>query len=315
MVDTLQIPNPYAKHRSRSAVHRDESRSGRLLPYVLQPSPPRWPTRIGHRGERTDPSRQELARSIRSAFCRHVTGFNTVWIQRFWMIGQYRSYSERELGPRPIRFRRRFEVQLQFGRQIRVLRSASATAPCDLLLDHLLASLFLPANVLVEMEDVFRIVASFHFQQAGVVWAVGRSDAFAFVGGHEIYIAARGSVGRGRFEECACPLDALIVLLRPLPSAMHVDHDPGIASAVGGGAGGNVVRYSCQQAEEDLAMGRGKFARVFNDRVERSVADFGEVMRLPVIPRSGCQQWVESLLPLGVGHRSHMLSKHISKAA
>src|ERR1700726_2133591 len=67
MADTPRIPNPYARHRSASAAHRGESRSGRSLPYAQQPFPLRWPTRLDHHGEGSDPSGQELARSIRSA--------------------------------------------------------------------------------------------------------------------------------------------------------------------------------------------------------------------------------------------------------
>src|SRR5215469_2736246 len=92
MADTPQIPNPYPRHRSGSAAHRDESRSGHSLPYAQQPYTPRWPTKLSHRhGEGIGHSGWKCARS----FCftcvadfRLVTGSNDVWFRNFWVTNE-----------------------------------------------------------------------------------------------------------------------------------------------------------------------------------------------------------------------------------
>src|SRR5690348_6096729 len=162
----------------------------------------------------------------------------------------------------------------------RLLRAAA--------LSHASTDLFGATNILVEVKDIFRIVAPLDFQQPCVVRSIGTSDALALICRHEIYVGARRGVRRGSFKERSCPRDAFIILCCLLPPAMHVDYKPGIARAVGGSGRGELIGYSGHQTEEDLTMGGGEFARVFNYRVQRSITDLSEIMRLPVVPCSGC---------------------------
>ena len=105
--------------------------------------------------------------------------------------------------------------------------------------------------------------------------------------------------------------NTLIILFCVFPSAMDVNDELGVTGTVSCGTG-NVVGDPGEETEENLTMSRGELAGVLNDCVQRTIADLGEIVRFPVVPRAGCKQWIKRLLPLGVGHSPDMLFDGIS---
>ena len=106
------------------------------------------------------------------------------------------------------------------------------------------------------------IVSALHLHQALVVRPVGRGNARALVGGHEV------DVGAGRGERRGC----LVELTRPLrcsaasPSgrsqrAVDVDDELRVAMRVRRRVGGHAVGGAGNQRDEDLALIRGQLSR------------------------------------------------------
>src|SRR5262245_30448452 len=112
-------------------------------------------------------------------------------------------------------------------------------------------------DVLIEMKNVFRIVASFDLHQALIIGAVCRGNTVALLCGHKVYVGAGGCVGRTGFEKLSCPRNTLLVIRSFIPSSMHIQHEPRIPMTIGHSVSGDAVRRARDQSYEDLALRRG----------------------------------------------------------
>jgi hypothetical protein len=61
-------------------------------------------------------------------------------------------------------------------------------------------------NVLIEMENVLRIVPLLELHQAIVVRAVSYSDAIALLFGHKVHIGTSGGIRCSSLEKLPCPI-------------------------------------------------------------------------------------------------------------
>jgi hypothetical protein len=77
-------------------------------------------------------------------------------------------------------------------------------------------------DVLIQMKNIFGIVASFDLHQSIIVGAVSRGDAVTLFRGHKVYISAGRRLGRAGFKKLPRPPYALLVILRFIPSPVHV---------------------------------------------------------------------------------------------
>ena len=150
------------------------------------------------------------------------------------------------------------------------------------------------------MKNIFRIVASLDLYQAIIVRSVSRGDPVALFFGHEIYVSAGGGVRRAGVKKSARPLDATRILRRTVPSSVHIQDELGVPVRVSRRVGRHTIGRAGDMADENLALGRGQLAGVFDDRIERAVADLSEVMRFPIISSSGREQGIEDFLPLSI---------------
>lgn len=81
---------------------------------------------------------------------------------------------------------------------------------------------------------------------------------------------------------------------------MHVHHVLGVPARVGHCLGRYAGRLAADRADKDLALRRRQCACVFDDDIDRAVAELREVMRLPVVARTRREERIEGLLPCGV---------------
>jgi hypothetical protein len=63
------------------------------------------------------------------------------------------------------------------------------------------------------------------------------------------------------------------------------------------GVGGRPHRGSADLAEKDFAVRRREVADVLDGRLDGSIADIREIVRLPIVARARGQQRIERLLP------------------
>src|SRR5262245_49622032 len=112
-------------------------------------------------------------------------------------------------------------------------------------------------NVLIQMKNIFRIVASFDLHQALIIGSVSRSNPIALLRSHKIDVGASGCVGRTGFEKLSRPPNTLLVIRGFIPSSMHIQHEPRIPMSIGHSVSGDAVRRARDQSYEDLALRRG----------------------------------------------------------
>src|SRR5262249_6302724 len=148
-----------------------------------------------------------------------------------------------------------------------------------------------------------------------IVGAVGRLNPVAFILRHEVHVHAAAGVGRRFLEELARPADAALVLLRALPSPVHVHHELGVAVGIRGCLGRDATGVPSQQPDEDLRMWRGQLAGVCDEGVDRLAPELGEIVRLPVVARPRRQQRVECALPSGIGLNTDVLAVSLAERA
>src|SRR6185437_5199541 len=137
-------------------------------------------------------------------------------------------------------------------------------------------------DVLVHSEKVCRIVLLLDLHQSLECRAVGERDAIGLVLGQKVDVRA---VTRERLrlrEETTRPLDTARVLRGRLPASVHVHHVIGVPVRVGHCLGCYSAGLSANGSDEDLALGRRQLAGVFDDHIDRAVAELCKVMRLPV---------------------------------
>src|SRR2546426_12663948 len=112
-------------------------------------------------------------------------------------------------------------------------------------------------DVLIQMKNIFGIVASFDLHQATIIGSVSRGDALALLSGHKIYISAGRRIRRTGIKKLARPPTTLLVILRIIPSPVHVQHELRVPVAVGHCVGGDAVRRAGNQSHENLALRGG----------------------------------------------------------
>lgn len=153
---------------------------------------------------------------------------------------------------------------------------------------------------MVHPEEVCRVVLLLELHQPVVCRTVGEGDAVDFVLGEEVDVRAAAGERLRAVEEFACPGDAALVLGGRLPAGVHVQGVVGVSARVGRCIRRYAGRLAAERANEDLAMRRWQLAGVFDDGVDRTVAELREVVRLPVIARTRRQERIKGLLPCGV---------------
>src|SRR6185437_2469843 len=138
-------------------------------------------------------------------------------------------------------------------------------------------------DVLVHSEKVCRIVLLLDLHQSLECRAVSERDAIGLVLSQKVDVRA---ITRERLcfcEETTRPLDAARVLRGRLPASVHVHHVIGVSVRVGHCLGCYSAGLSADGADEDLALGRRQLGGVFDDYIDRAVAELCEIVRLPVI--------------------------------
>ncbi len=78
---------------------------------------------------------------------------------------------------------------------------------------------------------------------------------------------------------------------------MHIQDKLGVSVRIGHSLGRHAIGSAGDMTDEDLALRRGQFAGVLDDRIDGAVAELGEIMRFPIISGAGSEQRIESLLP------------------
>ena len=94
---------------------------------------------------------------------------------------------------------------------------------------------------------------------------------------------------------------------------MHIQDKLGVSVRVGHSVRRDAIGSAGDMTDEDLALRRGQFAGVLDDRIDGAVAELGEIMRFPIISGAGSEQRIESLLPFCVGLGPDMLAVGISE--
>ena len=99
------------------------------------------------------------------------------------------------------------------------------------------------------------------------------------------------------------------------PARVHVDHELDVAVRIGGLAGRHPVDGAAEVADERFALA----ARQAQDRVADDALDVAvqglEVVRLPVVARTGREQRIERGLPGCERHRADLLAGRLAEAA
>src|SRR5690348_16712922 len=111
------------------------------------------------------------------------------------------------------------------------------------------------ANVLIEPEEVVRIVALFHFRKAVIVRPIGLFDARALVAWHEVDVSAARGEGRRRLEKIARPSHGGVVLRLIAPARVHVHDEMRSPQRIGGGVERYATHGAAKMGDEDLAFG------------------------------------------------------------
>src|SRR5213593_3951562 len=108
-------------------------------------------------------------------------------------------------------------------------------------------------DVLIQMKNIFGIVASFDLHQAIIIGSVSRGDPLALLRGHKIYISAGRCIRRTGVKKLARPPNTLLVILGVIPSPVHVQHELRVPVAIRHRVGGDAVRRAGNQPYENLA--------------------------------------------------------------
>src|SRR5262245_47818639 len=75
------------------------------------------------------------------------------------------------------------------------------------------------------------------------------------------------------------------------------------------------IRHAGNQPYENFALWRWQLAGERDNRIHRSVGEFCEVMRLPIVSRARREQRVKGLLPRDVRLRTEMLAVRLTESA
>src|SRR5215471_9649703 len=96
-------------------------------------------------------------------------------------------------------------------------------------------------NVLVQMEQIVRIILFFDLGQLIVVGAVGGGHPIAFFCSHEVHIGPGGGVWARGLEKCPCPSNAPLIVCLFGPAPVYVEHELCVPMTIGHSVGRDAI--------------------------------------------------------------------------
>jgi hypothetical protein len=127
-------------------------------------------------------------------------------------------------------------------------------------------------------EQVRRVVLLLDAGELRVVGAVRHLHAILLVGGEEVHVHGAGRERGQCLEQVPSPGDALAVVRRRVPPAVHVDEEVGLAVRIGGGVVRNALDRAAQLSERHLRLRVRQPAGEVRDDVDHRVRDLQELV-------------------------------------
>lgn len=168
------------------------------------------------------------------------------------------------------------------------------------------------SDVLVDPEEIARIVTVLEFDQTLVAGPVRRFESSPLLLGHKVDVGLAGGVLGDRIPQVLAPPDAALILRGIAPATVHIHDVRGAAPLVGGRFVGYAALLTTDLGEEDLALGVRKLGYIPQHFVDQFVAHLRKVVRLPVVTLTRGQQRIECLLPAREGLRADHIGNRVS---
>src|ERR1700733_7624694 len=122
-------------------------------------------------------------------------------------------------------------------------------------LDHRVGPALAGFYILVQVEDILRIVSLLDLDQPRVVRSVGGSHPIVLLLGHKVHVAPGRRIRRRCLKEGACPCYAPLIIGRAVPSAMHINDKSRVPGSVRCCVRRNTVGDPSYQTYEDFTLG------------------------------------------------------------
>ena len=155
-------------------------------------------------------------------------------------------------------------------------------------------------DVLIQMKNIVRVETFFGLHQSVIIRSVSCGDAVAFLLGHKVHISAGRRIRRAGFEKVSRPANALLVILRVIPSPVHVEHELRVPVTIRHRSRRDTIGGAGNQPDENLALRGGQLPGVLDDGIQCAIGELRKIVGLPVVSGSRCEQRIKSLLPLDV---------------
>src|SRR6516162_3263429 len=169
-------------------------------------------------------------------------------------------------------------------------------------------------DVLIEPETVLGIPATLELRQTAIVWPIDLFNAIRLVRGHEIDVAAAGRKRCGSREQLACPGHTGTILPGLTPARVDVHDKMSSAVRIGCSIGRHTAHNASDVGNEDLALWARQTRHCVGDCADRTIRQFGEIMRLPIVAGAGCEKRIECRLPAHKGMRPKHIGYGLAEA-
>ena len=156
-------------------------------------------------------------------------------------------------------------------------------------------------DVLIESETILGIPPTLKLRQAAIVCSIDLFDAVWLVRGHEIDVAATGRKRCNSREQFACPGHTDGILPGLTPARVDVHDKMSSAVRISRRLRRHAAHGAADVGNEDLALWARQTRHCVGNCADRTIRQFDEIIRLPIVAGSGCEKRIECRLPAHEG--------------